>query len=165
MNAHDTEEPIPAEVLAAAPGAVLVVHDHGMTHQVWRDREGIGVLFDETPAGLARGGWGAWSPKSASRGGIVGWYATKEEAAAAVDEAWPTPAAEVDEEPAELDVHVVSYRGGKVHTQAPGLEDHPWPLCRNGANQMLTKFHGTQEPLSCSHCVEYARRRAARAAR
>lgn len=164
-----TDEPIPAEVAAAAPGAVIVTHDHGMTHHVWRNGEGIGVLFDETPAGLPRGGWCAWSPKSSNRGGIVGWYATKEEAAAAVAETWPVPAAEeparVDEEPADLDVHVVSYLGGKVHTQAPGLDGHPWPLCRGGMNQMMTKFHVTQEPLSCSHCVEYASRRAARAAR
>lgn len=160
MNAQ-TDEPIPAEVLDAAPDAVVVVHDHGMTHQVWRNREIIGVLFDETPAGLARGGWAAWSPKCSNKADIIGWYASKEEAAAATAEAWPTPAAE---EPAELSLHVVSYLGGKVHTQAPGLDGYPWPLCRGGMNQMLTKFRRTNEPLSCSHCVEYTRRRAARGA-
>ena len=155
-----TDEQIPTEVAKAAPGAVVVTHDHGMTHHVWRDREGIGALIDETPAGLARGGWAAWSPKYTNRGGIVGSYATKEEAAA---EAWPTPATEAVETPAEQDAHVVSYLGGKVHTLAPGMEEHPYPLCRGGGmNQQLTKFRVTDAPLSCSHCVEYARRRAAR---
>ncbi|WP_411140273.1 hypothetical protein [Streptomyces sp. x-80] len=166
VRSHAADEPIPAEVLDAAPGAVVVTHDHGMTHQVWRDREGIGVVFDETPAGLARGGWAAWSPTCENKGGIIGWYATKGEAADAVAKAWPAPAAEepteVDEEPAELDQRVVSYLGGKVHTQAPGLDGYPWPLCRGGMNQMLSKFRRTNEPLSCSYCVEYERRRAAR---
>ncbi|MEU7597313.1 hypothetical protein AB0B79_30415 [Streptomyces sp. NPDC039022] len=80
-----------------------------------------------------------------------------------------TPAVEpssTTEEPAEaddLDVHVVSVLGGKVHTLSPGTDDHPWPLCRGGMNQMLTKFRTTSAPLDCSHCVEYARRRASRA--
>ncbi|MFH9248207.1 hypothetical protein ACH4LK_22595 [Streptomyces lydicus] len=167
-NAHDADEPIPAEVLAAAPGTVIVTHDHGMKHDVWRDGGGLGALFDETPANLARGGWAAWSPKCSNKGGIIGFYATKEEAAAAVAEAWPAPAAEepapADPEPEELDVHVVSYLGGKVHTLMPGQEEHPYPLCRGGGmNQQVTKFRITSEPLSCSRCVEYARRRAARA--
>lgn len=71
-------------------------------------------------------------------------------------------AVEAEEEHAELEVNVVSYRGGKVHTQMPGLDGQPWPLCRGGANQMLTKFQTTNAPLSCTHCVEYARRRAVR---
>lgn len=79
----------------------------------------------------------------------------------------PKPAEEPTAEPIEdQGVRVVSFNGGKVHTLMPDSEEHPWPLCRGGGmNQMLTKFHVTTAPLSCTHCVEYARRRAARLAR
>ncbi|MFI9079149.1 hypothetical protein ACIGW8_22210 [Streptomyces sioyaensis] len=162
---NTTDEQIPAEVLAAAAGAVTVTHDHGMTHHVWRDRNGIGVLFDETPAGLARGGWAAWSPKCRNKGGVVGWYATKEEAADAVDEAWPTPAAEATE-PAEAE-HVISTLGGEVHEQHRGLTEHgPWPQCRTGAQSSSgTTYTTTSAPLSCQNCITNAARRRAYEAR
>lgn len=162
---NTTDEQIPAEVTEAAPGAVIVTHDHGMTHQVWRDGEGIGVLFDETPAGLARGGWCAWSPKSSNRGGIVGWYATKGEAAAAVAEALPTPVAEVSE-PAAAE-HVISVLGGEVHEQHRGITEHgPWPQCRTGAqSSACTRYTTTSAPLSCQNCVTNAARRRAYEAR
>jgi hypothetical protein len=65
-------------------------------------------------------------------------------------------------EPAPMaDVHVVSYSGGKVHSMMPGMEEHPYPLCRGGGmNQMVTKFHATDAPLTCKTCCTYAERRA-----
>jgi hypothetical protein len=72
-----------------------------------------------------------------------------------------------DQEPEtdEFDVHVISVRGGKVHTAMPGLEEgeaHAYPLCRGGGmNQMLTKFRVVKAPLSCKTCMTYAERRAA----
>lgn len=73
-------------------------------------------------------------------------------------------APEADEPADEATLHVVSVRGGKVHTLMPGAEEHPYPLCRGGGmNQMLTAFRTTSAPLSCTHCIEYARRRAAKA--
>ncbi|MFF8789151.1 hypothetical protein [Streptomyces sp. NPDC015125] len=48
------------------------------------DGEMIGVVFDESPAKLARGGFAAWSSKCRNRGGIVGFYPSKEEAAEAI---------------------------------------------------------------------------------
>lgn len=74
-------------------------------------------------------------------------------------------AVEAEEKPAdETDVHVISVRGGKVHTIMPGApEGHAYPLCRGGGmNQMLTKFTITKAPLSCKTCTTYAERRAAR---
>jgi hypothetical protein len=68
------------------------------------------------------------------------------------------------EEADETDVHVISVRGGKVHTLMPGApEGHAYPLCRGGGmNQMLTKFVTTKAPLSCKTCTTYAERRAAK---
>ncbi|MEU1074352.1 MULTISPECIES: hypothetical protein [unclassified Streptomyces] len=64
-------------------------------------------------------------------------------------------------------VHVVSVRGGKVHTAMPGMpEDHAYPLCRGGGmNNLLTKFRVVAAPLTCTTCLTYAERRAARLAR
>ncbi|MEU1254845.1 hypothetical protein ABZ445_16355 [Streptomyces chartreusis] len=71
--------------------------------------------------------------------------------------------AEADGEPEadEFDGHVISVRGGKVHTAMPGApEGRAYPLCRGGGmNQMLTKFTATTAPLSCKTCMTYAERR------
>lgn len=70
----------------------------------------------------------------------------------------------VDEpKPAPATVNVVSYSGGKVHSMMPGMEEHPYPLCRGGGmNQNLTKFVTTAAPLTCKTCCTYAERRAAK---
>ncbi|MCD9903199.1 hypothetical protein LUR56_31100 [Streptomyces sp. MT29] len=56
----------------------------GMTLNVKLDRTMIGVVFDESPAKLKRGAFAAWSERCPNRGGIVGFYPTKEEAAEAI---------------------------------------------------------------------------------
>lgn len=61
----------------------------------------------------------------------------------------------------ELDTHVVSYGGGKVHTAMPDMpEGHAYPLCRGGGmNNRNTKFRTTDAPLSCATCIGYKQRR------
>lgn len=65
MDLTETEldEPMPADVLAAKPGQVVVTRDTINRHQhiVWRDQEVIGVVFDETEAKLNRGPFAIWS--------------------------------------------------------------------------------------------------------
>jgi len=80
------EDEIPAAVLTAAPGEVLVLQDncHRAELNVWRDSDIIGVIHDETAAKLNRGAFAAWSNKCTNPGGVVGFYATKDEAAAAI---------------------------------------------------------------------------------
>lgn len=76
------------------------------------------------------------------------------------DEPAPEP------EAAPTEAHVVSYNGGKVHSLMPGMDEHPYPLCRGGgANQYLTKFRTIDAPLTCKTCLMYAERRAARLAK
>lgn len=48
------------------------------------DREMLGVVVDESPANLSRGGFAAWSARCRNRSGIVGFYPSKEEAAEAI---------------------------------------------------------------------------------
>jgi hypothetical protein len=82
---HETDEELPAAVVEAAPGAVVVTQDGDRPHyDVWLDQKHIGTLFDETAANLARGNFAAWSPKGRAKDGIVGFYATKDEAADAI---------------------------------------------------------------------------------
>ncbi|MFD9596801.1 hypothetical protein ACFWA9_29190 [Kitasatospora sp. NPDC059973] len=60
------EEPLPAEVLAARPGDVVVTRDtlHAAPqYDVWIGREHVGVIFDETEHRLARPPFAAWSGK------------------------------------------------------------------------------------------------------
>jgi hypothetical protein len=62
----------------------------------------------------------------------------------------------------ETPVNVVSYNGGKVHTMMPGMDEHPYPLCRGGGqNQNLTKFTTTTAPITCKTCLAYQERREA----
>jgi hypothetical protein len=62
----------------------------------------------------------------------------------------------------ETPVNVVSYNGGKVHTMMPGMDEHPYPLCRGGGqNQNLTKFTTTTAPITCKTCLTYQGRREA----
>lgn len=159
MNDIYAEEPLPQAVIDAAPGEVVTAKDGHSKHDVWVDGEMIGTVFDESAAKLERGAFAAWSPKCRNKGGIVGFYGSLEDAADAI-------AGKAAEQPAELDIHVVSFNGGKVHTLMPGMEEHPWPLCRGGGmNQVLTQFQITAAPLSCTHCVGYAERRSARLAK
>ncbi|GBQ04360.1 hypothetical protein SSP531S_58540 [Streptomyces spongiicola] len=55
-----------------------------MNHTVKLDRQMIGVIIDESRANLPRGAFAAWSSKCRNRGGIVGFYHSKEEAAEAI---------------------------------------------------------------------------------
>lgn len=71
-------------VHTAPAGRVVVTPDGPHRHTVWLDRHVIGTIFDESAANLARGGFAAWSPKAPRKDGIVGFYATAEEARAAI---------------------------------------------------------------------------------
>lgn len=62
------EEPLPAEVLAARPGDVVVTRDtlHALPqYDVWIGREHVGVIWDETGARLDRPPFAVWSGKLA----------------------------------------------------------------------------------------------------
>lgn len=57
-------------------------------------------------------------------------------------------------------MNVISVRGGKVHSMMPGMDAHPYPLCRGGGvNQSLTKFTVTAAELTCKTCLTYKERR------
>jgi hypothetical protein len=86
MNAtHDFDEELPTAVTEAAPGVVVTTQDGDRPqYDVWLDQKHIGTIFDETLANLARGNFAAWSPKGRARDGVVGFYATKDEAADAI---------------------------------------------------------------------------------
>jgi len=61
---EDGEEPLPAEVLAARPGDVVVTRDTvhaGPQYDVWVGWEHVGVIWDESAARLARPPFAAWS--------------------------------------------------------------------------------------------------------
>jgi len=74
-----------------------------------------------------------------------------------------SPAENEGEPTDETDNHVISVRGGKVHTAMPGMSGDAYPLCRGGGmNQMVTKFAVTKASLSCKTCMTYAERRASR---
>ncbi|MEU1309479.1 hypothetical protein ABZ419_11370 [Streptomyces cinnamoneus] len=127
--------------------------EHGDDH--------LGVIFDETPAGLSRGGWAAWSPKAKRRDGIVGFFATKEDAAAAIAKTHGIDMAA----PEEPQKNCVSILGGKVHGLTPLLnanEDDVFPRCRTGASSHQgTRYITTTAALTCSNCLaqeEYRRR-------
>ncbi|MFD8597639.1 hypothetical protein ACFV1L_21815 [Kitasatospora sp. NPDC059646] len=81
----DEEEPVPAEVLAARPGELVVVPDtvHPSQYNVWMGREHVGVVFDETHARLSRPPLAAWSGKLPKNL----FLATLDEAADAIAEA------------------------------------------------------------------------------
>ncbi|WP_181803221.1 hypothetical protein [Streptomyces shenzhenensis] len=87
-----TVEPVAAEEPQVRPmrAGLTVTPDSPrpgeMKLNVELDGEMIGVVFDESPAKLARGGFAAWSSKCRNRGGIVGFYSTKEDAAEAIAE-------------------------------------------------------------------------------
>ncbi|MEU8136085.1 hypothetical protein [Streptodolium elevatio] len=76
--------------------SIEIVRDgDGMTYDVLEDGEHRGCVIDERHAGLARGGWAAWTPRNPGNGrrdGVVGFYATAEEAADAILDTWPAPA-------------------------------------------------------------------------
>ncbi|MEU1592730.1 hypothetical protein ABZ468_07685 [Streptomyces sp. NPDC005708] len=100
----DLEEPLPKVVEDAAPGELNVTRDEFSApsmpqHDVWIGQDHVGVIFDESAANLARGAFGAWSSKCRNRGGVVGFYATKEEAAQAIADLY-APAEESTETPA-----------------------------------------------------------------
>jgi hypothetical protein len=61
----------------------------------------IGVVFDESLAKLERGGFCAWSARCRNKGGIVGFYPTKEEAAEAIAELFAKPGPEGTTSPAD----------------------------------------------------------------
>jgi hypothetical protein len=82
---HEYDEELPAAVTEAAPGRVVVTQDGDRPqYDVWLDQKHIGTLFDETAANLARGNFAAWSPRGRAKDGVVGFYATKEEAGEAI---------------------------------------------------------------------------------
>lgn len=80
--------------------------------------------------------------------------------------------APVKEMPAaeELTEHCTPMAGGKVHTLQrgnlhDGTEAPPFPLCRSGAStNQGTRYRKVDAALTCSTCLEYARRRAIRRA-
>ncbi|MFD0393384.1 hypothetical protein ACFQ3Z_16255 [Streptomyces nogalater] len=81
----NTDEELPATVVEAATGIIVITKDGDRPqYDVWLDQKHIGTIFDETGANLARGGFAAWSPKAQRKDGIVGFYATKEEAGDAI---------------------------------------------------------------------------------
>ncbi|MEV8477879.1 hypothetical protein [Streptomyces sp. NPDC051173] len=130
-------------------------------HDVTWGDDHLGVIFDETPAALSRGGWAAWSPKAESRDGIVGFFPTKEAAAAAIAKTHG-----IDAVLEEQEERCTPMAGGKVHTMARYLVDEEaWPLCRSGGmDSRGTRYRSTTEPLSCTACLDNAQRRARRAA-
>ncbi|MEU0427465.1 hypothetical protein ABZ235_28365 [Streptomyces canus] len=85
-----TAEPVAAEEPQERPmrAGLTVTPDSPrpgeMKLNVELDGDMIGVVFDESPAKLARGGFAAWSSKCRNRDGIVGFYPTKEDAAEAI---------------------------------------------------------------------------------
>ncbi|AZM53319.1 hypothetical protein DMA15_12585 [Streptomyces sp. WAC 01529] len=84
------DEPLPQAVQNAAPGDFVVLPDADTTGRVivWRDREHAGVINDEG-ANMTRGRYAAWSPRAERRDGVVGFFATVDEAAAAIKALWP----------------------------------------------------------------------------
>jgi hypothetical protein len=82
---QEYDEELPAEVTAAAAGVVVITQDGDRPHyDVWLDQKHIGSLIDETAANLPRGNFAAWSPKGRAKDGMVGFFATKEEAGEAI---------------------------------------------------------------------------------
>ncbi|MFV8133172.1 hypothetical protein [Streptomyces syringium] len=77
------------DLVARVDTGILVVRDiHSSTYDVLKGAHHLGVIFDETLAGLARGGWAAWSPKASRSDGTVGFFTTKEGAATAIARTW-----------------------------------------------------------------------------
>lgn len=75
-------------ITPASTGLRVVPDEFGtMQHYVYKGARRLGVIFDETAAGLARGGWAAWSPKT-PHSGDLGFFHTKEEAALAIARTW-----------------------------------------------------------------------------
>ncbi|MFI9206483.1 hypothetical protein, partial [Streptomyces sp. NPDC053048] len=87
------------EWIAPASTGLRVVPDEvgTMKYDVLKGVEHLGVIFDETPARLDRGGWAAWSPKASRRDGVVGFFTTKEAAALAIARTWGLCLAEAAE--------------------------------------------------------------------
>ncbi|MEU1815173.1 hypothetical protein ABZ543_08240 [Streptomyces roseifaciens] len=137
-------------------------------HDVTHGEQHLGVIFDETPAALTRGGWAAWSPKAGTRNGIVGFFGSKEEAAAAIAKTHSLDVeAEAEAGAGESEEHCMPVMGGKVHSLMPGSDHrHVFPLCRTGGSTNRgTRYRLTRAPLTCSTCLMYAeRRKAARTA-
>ncbi|MFE0056086.1 hypothetical protein [Streptomyces sp. NPDC059003] len=86
------DEPPPQAVQEAAPGELVVTPQLRQSipqFDVWLNRAHIGVIFDETAAGLRRRPFAAWSLKAGLRNGIVGFYNSLQEAADAIDALHP----------------------------------------------------------------------------
>ncbi|MFI9078723.1 hypothetical protein ACIGW8_19980 [Streptomyces sioyaensis] len=89
-TAAPTDEPVAAEEPQERPmrAGLTVTPDSPRPGEmkliVELDGDMIGVIFDESPAKLSRDGFAAWSSKCRNRGGIVGFYPTKEDAAEAI---------------------------------------------------------------------------------
>ncbi|MFI7301332.1 hypothetical protein ACWCY6_17885 [Streptomyces sp. 900105755] len=83
-----TVEPVATEEPQQRPmrAGLTTVQDSPspMNHTVKLDGQMIGVIIDESAAKLSRGAFAAWSSKCPNRGGIVGFYPTKEDAAEAI---------------------------------------------------------------------------------
>lgn len=94
-----------------------------------------GVLFDETLAKLARGGWAAWSPKSKNRGGIVGFFESKEEAADAIaalyDDEAPAPSSKPDAYAVKIEHN--------VHAR-PGVYEDRFEIFLPGTAEPVERF-------------------------
>ncbi|MEE1764463.1 hypothetical protein [Streptomyces sp. SP18BB07] len=71
------------------------------------DREMIGVIFDESLAKLSRGAFAAWSSKCRNRGGIVGFYPSKEEAAEAIADLYAETGPEHSKAPEDAEQRAV----------------------------------------------------------
>ncbi|MFI7009997.1 hypothetical protein [Streptomyces sp. NPDC050145] len=86
------DEPLPQPVQDAAPGEFVVLPetDNPGTTIVWRDGDHAGVINDEGPA-MTRGRYAAWSPRAARRDGVAGFFASVDEAAAAIKSLWNPP--------------------------------------------------------------------------
>ncbi|WP_411147450.1 hypothetical protein [Streptomyces sp. A30] len=83
-----TAEPVAVEETEERPmrAGLTTIQDSPspMNHTVKLDVQMIGVIIDGSAAKLSRGAFAAWSGKCTNRGGIVGFYRTKEDAAEAI---------------------------------------------------------------------------------
>ncbi|SDL33406.1 hypothetical protein [Streptomyces indicus] len=85
----DEDEPLPQAVQDAAEGEFVVLPDADKDGRtlVWRDRDHAGVIDDEGPT-MTRGRYAVWSPRAARRDGVVGFFASVDEAAEAIKSLW-----------------------------------------------------------------------------
>lgn len=86
IDAGDCAEEIPAQVLAAAPTALVLVQDGTSSqYQAWLNQKVVGSVIDESAANLKRGNFAVWSLLARTRSGFLPTFpATLEGAADAI---------------------------------------------------------------------------------